>query len=265
MTTGLALQLAALAALIPLAMSALTARLARNVLFWLLLGTPLVGILAVTCRLFKSGWQADFSANLWASIAVSLIAFGIVAAFNRSAIRLAALLVPYLFLLGLLAIFFSAGAEALPLRSSPAWFGTHVLLALAAYGIFTLGAIAGLSVFLQERALKRKKTGWAELALPPLADSESLQIRLLGWSALLMGAALVSGIANEFIEQGRFLAFTHKILLSFLGFILILGLLFLHFRTGLRGRQAARLILLAYLLVTLAYPGAKFVREFLID
>jgi ABC-type uncharacterized transport system permease subunit len=28
-----------------------------------------------------------------------------------------------------------------------------------------------------------------------------------------------------------------------------------------RGRQAARFVLLAYLLVTLAYPGVKFVRD----
>ena len=48
------------------------------------------------------------------------------------------------------------------------------------------------------------------------------------------------------------------------GFVLIAGLLFAHYRTGLRGRRAARLVLIAYLLVTLGYPGVKFVRDVLL-
>ena len=34
-----------------------------------------------------------------------------------------------------------------------------------------------------------------------------------------------------------------------------------HFKTGLRGRQAARMVLLAYLLLTLGYPGVKFITD----
>jgi ABC-type uncharacterized transport system permease subunit len=41
-------------------------------------------------------------------------------------------------------------------------------------------------------------------------------------------------------------------------------LLILHHYSGLRGRRAARLVLLAYLLLTLAYPGVKFVTDILL-
>jgi ABC-type uncharacterized transport system permease subunit len=34
-----------------------------------------------------------------------------------------------------------------------------------------------------------------------------------------------------------------------------------HFWIGIRGRRAARIVLLAYLLITLAYPGVKFVTD----
>ena len=40
---------------------------------------------------------------------------------------------------------------------------------------------------------------------------------------------------------------------------LVLPFLFLHLKTGLRGRLAARLGVTAYLLVSLGYPGVKFV------
>jgi len=117
----------------------------------------------------------------------------------------------------------------------------------------------------QERALKRRgQMGWVGRTLPPLAEAEGMQIRLLTWSAGLMAAALATGAANEVIETGEVLAFTHKILLAFLAFALILVLLFLHQRTGLRGRHAARWLLVGYLLLLLAYPGVKFVRDVLI-
>jgi len=77
-------------------------------------------------------------------------------------------------------------------------------------------------------------------------------------------AALATGAANEVIETGELLALTHKILLAFLAFALIVALLLLHHRTGLRGRQAARWLLAGYLLLLLAYPGVKFVKDVLI-
>ena len=46
-----------------------------------------------------------------------------------------------------------------------------------------------------------------------------------------------------------------------LAFVVIAALLIVHQRTGLRGQRAARVVLLAYLLLTLAYPGVKFVTD----
>jgi ABC-type uncharacterized transport system permease subunit len=136
---------------------------------------------------------------------------------------------------------------------------------VASYATLTLAAIAGTAVLLQERALKRRaQLGWTGRTLPPLADAEGMQIRLLTWSAGLMAAALATGAANEVIETGQLLAFTHKILLAFLAFALIVALLLLHHRTGLRGRYAARWLLAGYLLLLLAYPGVKFVKDVLI-
>jgi 2C-methyl-D-erythritol 2,4-cyclodiphosphate synthase len=66
------------------------------------------------------------------------------------------------------------------------------------------------------------------------------------------------------IASGELLAFDHKTVLSLLAFAIIGALLVLQFRSGLRGRRAARLVLAAYLLLTLAYPGVKLVTDVLI-
>jgi ABC-type uncharacterized transport system permease subunit len=56
----------------------------------------------------------------------------------------------------------------------------------------------------------------------------------------------------------------HKTVLVLATFVVIVALLWLHFRRGLSGRRAARYILVAYLLLTLGYPGVKFVTDVLI-
>ena len=56
----------------------------------------------------------------------------------------------------------------------------------------------------------------------------------------------------------------HKTVLSLVAFVVIGILLVAHFRTGIRGRRASRLVLLAYLLLTLGYPGVKFVTDILL-
>jgi len=58
--------------------------------------------------------------------------------------------------------------------------------------------------------------------------------------------------------------FDHKTLFSLLTFGIVAGLLVMRTRTGVRGRQSARYVLLAYLLLTLGFPGVKFVTDVLI-
>ena len=259
-------QFAALIAMLPLTAAAVAARLNRNLLLWLLLAAAIVGPVALVVAQIQSGWQPGLSANLWVTVAVTLVAFGGLCAVRPVGYRLGALLLPYLALVAILAIASSGAPNAEgPVLVEGAWFSVHVVMAVASYATLTLAAIAGAAVLLQERALKRRSQfGWAERVLPPFAEAEALQIQLLTLAAVLMAAALASGAANEVLETGKLLAFTHKILLSFLAFALVIVLLVMHQRTGLRGRYAARWLLVGYLLLILAYPGVKFVRDVLI-
>jgi ABC-type uncharacterized transport system permease subunit len=195
---------------------------------------------------------------------VSLIAFAALNLVNAEAFRLAALLLPYLIIYAVLALLFASFSEPTPAVASAGWFRAHVILAIASYGVLTLGAIAGLAVLIQERALKRRQTGWAELALPPLLVAEDLQIKLLLWAAIFMAAALASGFASTFMETGALPELTHKVLLSLLAFLVLVILLVTHRVTGIRGRRAARWVLAGYLLLTLGYPGVKFVKDVLL-
>lgn len=235
-----------------------------GLLFWATLAAALAGVGAVLTVKLEAGWNTGFVLALWLSVGATLALFAVTALLARTAFRLASLLLPYLVLLALLAVVWDATEPAGALGPAPmTWLALHVVLSLVTYALATLAAVAGLAVLLQEVALKRRRFGGLSRLLPPLADGERLEFRLLALAETVLGAGIASGMAVEWFESGRLLAADHKTLLSLAAFAVI-GLVLLLARQGLRGRRAARVVLVAYLLLTLAYPGVKFVTDVLV-
>ncbi len=129
--------------------------------------------------------------------------------------------------------------------------------------MLTIAAIAGLAVIVQDRALKRRRPNALTHILPSVADGEALQVGLLAVCAGVLCLGILTGIATGYRATGGVIDLDHKTLLSVLTFVVVGLLLAAHYRAGIRGRGAARWILAAYLLLTLAYPGVKFVTDVL--
>lgn len=210
-------------------------------------------------------WQTGFSTALWVTVAASMALFLGFSVFHRSAWRLSPLLLPYLLAVGALATL-TEDAPAPVLRGGApgVWIDLHIAISVFTYALLTLSAVASLAAFLQERALKTKRPTALTRFLPPVADSERLQVALLVASEVVLGAGLATGMAVLHFEQGLSLRVDHKTLLSLATFAVVGALLIAQFRTGVRGRTAARMVLIAYLLLTLAYPGVKFVSNILV-
>ncbi len=98
-----------------------------------------------------------------------------------------------------------------------------------------------------------------------MADAERLELGLLLASEIVLGVGILTGMANEYFDRGVVLTFDHKTVLTVVGFLVIGLLLIAHYQVGLRGRRAARIVLVGYLLVTLGYPGVKFVTDVLLS
>jgi len=127
-----------------------------------------------------------------------------------------------------------------------------------------VAAVAGVTAFLQDRTLKSKRPTRLSAALPSLLAAEAVELRLLTIGAVVLACGLATGMALEFFATGRVLVLDHKTVFSLLTFAVILALLAARRVSGVRGRGAARLVLAAYLLLTLAYPGVKFVTDVLL-
>lgn len=262
MLNTLTLSLSAVAAIVPAALLPYRREPARDGIFWLLLFVAVAGPAAWVLASPGEGWRTGLAPALWITVMASLGLFGVLSALVRDVWRLAPLLYPYMVIIGGFATVWLQKPETpLPDGSLSAWVQFHIIVSVLTYGLLTIGAISGLAVMLQERALKQKRPTRLTRILPSVADGERIQVSLLTAGAAILGCGLLTGMAAQYFETGQLIEFTHKTAFSVLTFLTIVILLAVHIRTGIRGRRAARYILVAYLLITLAYPGVKFVTD----
>ncbi len=255
----------ALLALVPAAIAGFRRNAARDLLFWSLTGVALAGPLAWSAVLLSGAWRTGFSSTLWITITASMAFYLLISAMVRETWRLAPLLMPYLILMGIVAAIWSQAPERPMSGQAPiAWIEAHIIFSVLTYALLTLGAVSGAAVFLQERAMKSRRPNRLTMLLPSVAAAEIMQVRLLIATECVLGLGLATGMASQYFETGDLFIFSHKILLSVIAFAVIGTLLFVHYRIGVGGRRASRYALIAYLMVTLGYPGVKFVTDVLI-
>jgi len=231
-------------------------------LFWALLVVAALGPLALEIAAQGGIWRTGFSATLWTIIASTMLVYLLACLASPTVRGLRLFLLPYLVALGVIALLWSAAPEhELPASAMTAWLQVHIGVSLVTYALITLAAASALAVWVKERALRRHEApGWID-AIPSVADGERVQNRLLLAAEIVLGLGLATGIAANFYRAGALVPLEHKTILSLAAFVVVGILLLVQRGSGLRGRQAARLVLAAYLLITLAFPGVKFVTD----
>lgn len=266
MSQNLILSLSALLSLIPVIVVCRRENGRRDALYWALLAVAVAGPLTWAVVQTAGTWRTGLSTTLWITAAASMAIFAAIAVLVPHAWRLTSLVVPYMLALGLLATAWQqAPGKPLAVAAPAGWIQIHIFMSVTTYALVTIAALAGLAAFLQERALKSKHPTGLTRLLPSVADCEALMVRLLILGEVVLGLGLATGMATQYGETGVLLALDHKTVLTITSFAVIGWLLVAHFRSGVRGRLAARLVLLAYLLMTLGYPGVKFVTDVLVS
>jgi ABC-type uncharacterized transport system permease subunit len=261
-----ALDVMALATLTPAAFLGLRQTNGRDRLLWIALLAALLGPALWIGVSFSPGWRTDFGAALWVTATVTVGLFIAIAMFDTDAWRLSPLLAPTVWLIGLAATIWTGHEGARPLGQGPTTLvAVHIVVSVATYGLVTIAAVAALAALMQERSLKTKHPSRLTHALPSVTACDRLMVRLLIAGEGVLAAGLLSGMALRYAETHTLLVVDHKTILTVTAFVLIGGILLVHFRSGLRGRKAARLALAAYLLLTLGYPGVKFVTDVLLS
>jgi len=138
---------------------------------------------------------------------------------------------------------------------------SHITLALIAYCVLIIATLYAFQVAYINLKLKSKNL-LAVSHLPPLMQVEGqfFIILALGTSCLFASEVVGFVYLENFISKGN----AHKTVLSLFSLSLYMTILWGHYKQGWRGHRVLVLVIVASALLTLAYFGSRFVKEFIL-
>lgn len=216
-----------------------------------------VGWLAQTALLGVQAARADgFPWDTWAG-SLNLFVWLVVAAYLiwgcRPSYRLLGLAVMPLAAVLLIAARLGGGTAA-GQRSqySSLFLALHVGLVLVAFAGFTLAAALSALYLWQERRLKHRPAGLLGLRVPSLLTLESLAGRTVAVALPALTAGIAAGLLRLHERGGGFDALMAVTLLTW---VVYAAFLLLRYELGWRGRRAAYVALLGFVLVIVVRLG----------
>lgn len=140
-------------------------------------------------------------------------------------------------------------------------FKAHLLIAMAAYSLFTIASLHVLLMAIIERRLHAGTLPQALANMPPLLTLETLLFRIITAGFVLLTLTIASGVLFSEELFGKPARFSHKTVFGVLSWLIFAALLGGRIVYGWRGRTAVRWTLAGFLTLVLAYIGSKFVLE----
>lgn len=141
------------------------------------------------------------------------------------------------------------------------FFRVHLVISMLAYSFFTIASLHVLLMAVLEKRLHSGTLPPLLRGLPPLLAMERLLFRIIAAGFVLLTLTLASGMLFSEELFGKPLQFTHKVVFGIAAWFIFGTLLLGRMRWGWRGRIAQRWTLAGFLVLLLAYVGAKFVLE----
>ena len=194
--------------------------------------------------------------------ALSFFAFVIVLAFLISYARyrldsLSVFIFPLVFILTLGANLISSPPQPRPEILKSLWFYIHIPATFLGYAAFFVAFSAGLMYLIQEHELKRKRPQAFYYRLPSLEVCDDLGYRSLsiGFPLLTLGIAAGALWANKALNQSW--AWDPKIIWSLITWLVYAVLIHYRLSAGLRGRRAALMSIVGYVIVLFTFIGTR--------
>ncbi len=219
---------------------------------------PLLPLGGHAWLLLGDGIQFGFAASLSAIAALTVLFYSVAAwRFPLGCLRSLVLVFAGL-MVGLQAVL--PGARPLPEHWTPL-FQVHILMAFAAYGLFSIAALHALLIAIAEKHLHKPVPPLLVANLPPLLSLESLLFRMLQMGFILLTLTLVSGVMFSEALYGHPFPLTHMTVFGMASWLIFAGLLAGRRIYGWRGRPALYWTLAGFVTLLLAYVGVLFVLE----
>ena len=216
----------------------------------LLLGGFLIHTSALGVHVFQSGYPAvtqfreALSVYSWLMVAVYLLV-----QLKYRLTVLGSFISPLAFLMSLAAFAFGTGSEGLPPGLKTYWLPLHVTLAFLGNAVFALAFGVSLMYLVQEYQLKKKKMIVLRVRFPSLETLDRLNYIFLVWGFPLMTLGILTGSMWAGVHWGNYWSWEPRQITSSLTWLLYGALLQGRITAGWRGKKAAILTILGFVVV----------------
>ena len=148
-------------------------------------------------------------------------------------------------------------ARLLPPILQSKWFLFHALLAFASYACFTIAAGVAVVYLIQRYFLKTKHLGALFQKLPSLETMDDISYRCLTFGFPLLTVAIISGSVWSEQAMGSYWIWDRKQTWSLIIWLIYALLLHGRITIGWRGKRAAILSIIGFIVVLFTFIGMK--------
>ncbi|MBI4687235.1 MAG: c-type cytochrome biogenesis protein CcsB [Nitrospirae bacterium] len=172
---------------------------------------------------------------------------------------LGAFVMPMVLILMLSSSVFPREIEELNPLLSSYWFGIHTVLAFLGNAAFTIAFGVAIMYLLQERYLKSKRLSGLFLRLPNLQILDEANYRLISIGFPLLTLAIITGSIWANTAMGRYWRWDPKEVWALTTWLIYALVLHLRVTIGWRGRKAAILSIIGFILVIFTLFGVNLI------
>lgn len=176
----------------------------------------------------------------------------------RYPLNLAGAFVTPLSLVLLLAALFSHGdSAAVPVALRSVWLPIHVSMAFLGDIVLVLASVTAALYLIQHVALKAKRPNALVRRLPPLETLDQLSFRFIVFGFPLLTLGIITGSLWARHSWGRYWSWDPRETWSLITWFLYGAILHARLIAGWRGRRAALLTVLAFVILLGSFIGLK--------
>jgi len=225
----------------------------------------LAGALCLTAALVLRGFRTGRFPAFGTFEVLALYAVATTLAYGHIAVRhqsrgMSSIMLPYIAILVLCALFGIGHEAAFPGRIQPAWLAVHVVTAFIGYGLFTLESCLGVAYLIQDRNLKRKNFGRVFDRLPSLEILDRLMYEHVGVAFLVFSLSIVSGIVLTHLNSwGSRWTSDPKVAGTAATWLVYAALFHLRMSADRHGRKVALLAVFGFMFVLFSFLGVHLI------
>jgi cytochrome c-type biogenesis protein CcsB len=225
---------------------------------WLISCGFLLHLIFTVMRYFEAGHTPI--TNLHESLSFfSLAIVGVFIGFERKyhTAILGSFVTPLALLLMVTSSIYPPTIPLLPPALKSNWLIIHSTLAFISYAMFAVAFGAAIMYLIQEHFLKRKRLGALYQKLPSLDVLDEINYRCLTFGFPLLTIAIITGAIWAETAWGTYWSWDPKETWSLITWLIYAALLHGRLTTGWRGRRAAILSIIGFLVLLFTFLGVN--------